>query len=130
VTSIDNITIRQARELASMFTTPIEVQPASSGISTMIGQKAIVRTYSAGVWFGVIQEKSGGEVIVSNARRLWFWKAAKSISLSAVALYGVDTDKSKITPPVNAVWLEAIEIIPCTDTAIASIEGARHAEAE
>ncbi|PZU22493.1 MAG: hypothetical protein DI589_11275 [Shinella sp.] len=104
---------------------------APSSISAhFIGKKAIIRTYSAGVWFGTVADKDGNEVVITDARRLWYWKAAKSISLSAVANFGVDQKASKITAPVPSVWLEAIEIIPATDDAIKSIEGAPHVEAQ
>lgn len=93
-------------------------------LSSMIGKKVIVRTYSAGVWFGTLSEKDGAEVILTNARRMWYWHAAESISLSGCALYGIKQDKSKIVAPVASVWLEAIEIIPTTEVATASIENA------
>ena len=96
----------------------------------MVGKKCIIRTYSAGVWFGEVVEKSGNEVIVKNARRMWQWWAAESISLSGVALYGIKPEKSKIAPAVESVWLEAIELIPATAKAIESIEGAPNVKAE
>lgn len=99
-------------------------------LNKMIGKKVIIRTHSAGNWFGELSEKDGNEVIIKNARRMWRWWAAESISLSACALYGIKRDKSKIVDAVPSVWLEAIEIIPCTDTAIKSIEGAENAKAE
>lgn len=124
---IENLTIGEARQLAALFGN--QNQP-SQGLSAMVGKKCIIRTYSAGVWFGEIEQKSGNEVIVKNARRMWRWWAAESISLSAVAKYGVKHDKSKIVEAVNNVWLEAIELIPCTDKAISSIEGAPNVKAE
>lgn len=124
---INSITIGQARELATLF-------GAASGIpqtlNAMIGKKVIVRTFSAGVWFGTLSEKSGAEVILTNARRMWLWKAKESISLSACAIHGIDQSASKIVAPVHSVWLEAIEIIPCSEASIASIEGAFHAKAQ
>lgn len=98
-------------------------------IKTMIGKKVIVRTYSAGVWFGTLTEKDGNEVILGGARRMWRWWAAESISLSAVSIHGINQAKSKIVQGVESVWLEAIEIIPCTDVAIGSLEGAENVEA-
>ena len=92
-------------------------------LKRMIGKKVIVRTYSAGVWFGLLEEKQRNEVILKNARRMFYWKANKGISLSACALYGV-RDESKIVEAVDSVWLEAIEIIPCTKISIESLEGA------
>ena len=124
---INSLTIGQAKELAALFGGASQQQQPSLA---MIGKKCIVRTYSAGVWFGEIAEKSGKEVIVKNARRMWRWWAAEGISLSAVALHGVKHDQSKIVAAVPAVWLEAIEIIPASDYAIASIEGAPNVKAE
>ena len=96
---------------------------------SLIGKKCIARTYSAGVWFGTVTQKEGNEVILSGARRMWRWWASESISLSAVALYGIKRNKSVIAAPVSVVWLEVIELIPATDVAIESIEGAEHAKA-
>lgn len=120
---LDQLTIGQAKELAALF-------GAQPGLSAMVGKKCIVRTYSAGVWFGEIAEKAGNEVIVKNARRLWRWYAVDGICLSAVSRNGIHQDKSRISAPVPAVWLEAIELIPAAATAIDSIEGAAHAQAE
>ena len=124
---INSLTIGQAKELASFF---CGAQPQQSGLNGMIGKKCVVRTYSAGVWFGEIAEKSGNEVILKNARRMWYWHAAESISLSAVALHGINQDKSKIVAAVPTVWLEAIELIPASDKAVASIEGAPNVKAK
>lgn len=125
--NINDLTIGQAKELASLLGAS-QPQQAST-LNSMVGKKCIIRTYSAGVWFGEIEQKSGNEVIVKNARRMWQWWAAKSISLSSVAVYGINQYKSKICPVVESVWLEAIELIPCTDVAITSIEGAKDVEA-
>ena len=124
--NINDLTIGQAKELAKFFTKTDKVE----GLSSLLGKKVIIRTYSAGVWFGELTEKSGSEVILKNARRLWRWKAVESISLSAVALYGIDQSQSKIVEAVPEIWLEAIEITPCTEKSIDSIEGAPNVEAQ
>ena len=125
---INSITIGQAKQLASLFNA---AQPQQqSGLNSMVGKKCIVRTYSAGVWFGDVAEKSGNEVIVKNARRMWKWRAAEGISLSSVALHGIMQDQSKIVEPVPSVWLEAIELIQASDKSSASIEGAPNVKAE
>lgn len=93
-----------------------------------MGKKVIIRTYTAGVWFGTLSEKDGKEVILNNARRMWYWKAKESISLSGVAVHGITGD-SRIAPAIEGVWLEAIEILPLTVEAITSIEEAPDAEA-
>ena len=129
--NINDLTIGQAKELTALFGNAQQQQqqqPAS--LNSMVGKKCVIRTYSAGVWFGEIAEKSGNEVIVKNARRMWKWWAAEGISLSSVALHGVKHDESRIVEAVPAVWLEAIELIPASDKAIASIEGALNVQAE
>ena len=124
---INTLTIGQAKELASLFGA---AQPQQSSLNSMVGKKCVVRTYSAGVWFGEVAEKSGNEVIVKNARRMWRWWAEEGVSLSSVALRGVKQEQSKIVESVPAVWLEAIELIPASDKATASIEGAPNVKAE
>ena len=127
--NINDLTIGQAKELAALFSGAQQQQQPTS-LNSMVGKKCVIRTYSAGVWFGEVAEKSGNEVIVKNARRMWKWWAAEGISLSAVALHGIRHDQSKIVESVPTVWLEAIELIPANDKAIASIEGAPNVQAE
>lgn len=126
--NINELTIGQAKELAGMFGNQHQQSP--TGLNGMIGKKVIIRTYSAGVWFGELSEKSGSEVTLKNARRMWRWWAAESISLSAVANWGVNQDKSKIVSPVESVWLDAIEIIQCTEIAIKSLEDSPYVKTE
>ena len=119
MTCINNLTIGEAKELAALFgnsnTTPTK-------ISSLIGKKCIIRTYAAGVHFGELIEKEGKEVILKNSRRLWYWKTAnKGISLNEVANSGLAKD-SKVCAAVDLIWLEAVEIIPCTKEAIENIE--------
>lgn len=129
---INDLTLGQIKEIQSikMHTPNVETEDTSKGLNGMVGKKVIIRTYSAGVWFGVLSEKSGNEVILTKARRMWRWWAKQGISLSAVALYGIKQDKSKIVEPVPFVWLEAIEIIPCREPAVEDLEGAENVKAE
>lgn len=83
----------------------------------------IVRTNRAGVFFAKIENIEGDVAELSEARRLWYWDGAAS--LSQMALEGVkrpDNCKFTVTVPAMTV-LGVIEIIPCTDKAVASIEG-------
>lgn len=81
----------------------------------------IVRTYSAGVFFGKIEKREGKEVTMSNARRIWYWDGAAS--LSQLALSGTSKpEKCKFPEAVPEVLLlEAIEILACTEKAAKSI---------
>lgn len=80
----------------------------------MIGKFVVIRTWAAGVHMGILEQKDGNEVILKDARRLWYWKGANT--LNEVSQEGVSSE-SKISQPVPSIWLEAIEIIPCSDKA-------------
>ena len=82
----------------------------------------IVRTYSAGVFAGEVIRREGREVEMANARRLWYWSGAAS--LSELAMRGTkDPQNCKFPTAVGRVVLtEAIEILDVTDEARASIE--------
>jgi hypothetical protein len=83
----------------------------------------IVRTYSAGVFAGTLESREGKEVVMTNARRLWYWDGAAS--LSQLAMEGVkNPENCKFPCEVDRVELtEAIEILDCTDAARESIAG-------
>jgi hypothetical protein len=125
--NIDDLTLKQIKEISALGVTK---QNESKGLNCMIGEKVIIRTCSAGVWFGELDQKDRNEVILKNARRMWRWCAKEGISLSGVAVHGINVDKSKIAEHVGMVWLEAIEIIPCADAAIFNIESAQNANPE
>ena len=87
-----------------------------------IGKKVIIRGDRSGVEFGELVEQNGSEVTLKNARRLWYWNVAAS--LSQLAMDGTKRPQDcKFTVTVNSITiLDAVEIIPCTDKAIKSIE--------
>ena len=82
----------------------------------------IIRTYSAGVFAGEIESKNGREVILKNARRLWQWSGAAT--LSQLCMEGVkNPQECKFPGEVEKViLLEAIEILDCTECAKNSIK--------
>ena len=86
-------------------------------------QKYIIRCDRAGVFYGEIAERRGSEADLVNVRRLWYWDGAAS--LSQLATEGVKAPRNckfTVTVPSMTV-LGVIEVIPCTDAAVASIEG-------
>nr|DAE11852.1 MAG TPA: hypothetical protein [Siphoviridae sp. ctD3x5] len=103
---------------------PVTVTEAKGINDFAIGKEVIIRTYSAGVWFGVLSQKAGNEVILTKARRMYKWWAKESISLSGVARHGIKQEDSKICGELDSVWLEAIEIIPVAGGAAESIRTA------
>ena len=88
-------------------------------------QKYIIRGDRSGVFYGEIAERNDREVKITNCRRLWYWDGAAS--LSQLALEGVTEPRNckfTVTVPELTV-LDAVELIPCTETACKSIDGVK-----
>lgn len=85
----------------------------------------IVRTYSAGVFAGYLEKKEGMEVTLRNARRIWYWEGAAS--LSQLAMDGTSKPENcKFPVEVSRVVLaQAIEILDVTEKAKKSIDGVK-----
>ena len=90
-----------------------------------IGKKVIVRGDHSGVEFGTLVAHKGSEVTLHNARRIWYWDGAATLSQLAKDGTAIPSN-CKFTVYVESITiLDAIEIIPCTDKAIKSIEGVK-----
>lgn len=85
-------------------------------------KKVIIRADRAGVFFGTIVRKDGNEVELKDCRRIWYWDG--SASISELAVHGTRKPaQCKFSVTVeNITILGVIEIIPCTEKAIESIE--------
>lgn len=82
----------------------------------------VVRTYSAGCFAGYLESEKGQEVVLSQARRLWQWSGAAS--LSQLAVDGSSNPggcKFPATTPMHKLY-QAIETIYATEAARKSIE--------
>jgi hypothetical protein len=82
----------------------------------------IVRSTHAGVFAGYIFKRVGQEVEMLNARRIWYWDGANS--LSQLAIDGTSKPQNCKFPAEVAqqTILEVIEVIPCTEKAQKSIK--------
>lgn len=82
----------------------------------------IVRTYSAGVFAGELVSRKGQEVVLKNARRIWYWQGAAS--LSQLAEEGTSKPEGcKFPCEVRRVeLLQTIEILDCSEKAKKSIK--------
>lgn len=91
-------------------------------MNTNVGKKVLIRGNRSGVEFGELVSQNGSEVTLKNARRIWYWNGAAS--LSQLAKDGTSNPSNcKFTVFVDSITiLDAIEIIPCTVKAIKSIE--------
>jgi len=100
-----------------------EVQEAKQETEELQKPFYIVRTYSAGVFFGHIKTREGKEIVMTNTRMLWYWDGAAS--LSQLAMEGTSKPANCIFPCAvdRVVLTEVIEILDCTDAAVKSIQG-------
>ena len=82
----------------------------------------IVRGDRSGVFFGRIVERHDREVTLTDCRRVWYWDGAAS--LSQLAAEGVKMPQNcRIAVPVQELTvLDAIELLCCTDEAVANIK--------
>lgn len=85
----------------------------------------IVRTYSAGVFAGYLQARNGKEVTLRQARRIYYWDGAAT--LSQLATDGTSKpDNCKFPVAVDKVELtEVIEVLTTTAKAKRSIDSVK-----
>lgn len=89
----------------------------------------IIRSYASGVFAGYVKERkselNGVNVILVNARRLWKWVGASS--LSQLAMEGVKKPNDCLFPcHVDSVEvMNVVEIIPATQECFESIKSVK-----
>ena len=91
----------------------------------------VIRSCAAGVHIGeeVSKRDSGGRMVVvlANARRLWRWRGANS--LSEVALHGVAQDYTRLAEPLPMHEVaDVVEVIEVSKAARASLTASRWAQ--
>ncbi len=119
---IDNLTYGELKQIAAMF---ISQKSEAVTVNGMIGKYVIVRCRDAGVHAGVLESYNGRECVLSESRRLWYWKPADNQKyLSGVAIAGLSRE-SKIGAPIHIHLTENCEIIECTQKAEKSIREAK-----
>jgi len=110
--NIEDLTIKQARELAAMFNL---AQPNVTQVSKphpMVGTYVIARCYSAGVHAGEVASVDGENVVLLNSRRLWSWTAKDGVALSGVAQHGLKSG-GKVDVINPQIYLTGVcELIP------------------
>jgi len=116
--NIEDITIKQARELAS----PSGVANAPRLSNPMIGRHVVARTFTAGVHIGTVVSQHGEETyLLKDARRLWKWEGA--FTLSEVATKGINSKGSRMAVEIPEILLTNVnEMIPTTPEARKTFE--------
>lgn len=123
--NIDELTYGQIKEIAKL--TCGTKQPSSSGLGNQfVGKYVIVRSRNEGINAGKVIELDDTEVILEDARRLYYHKPAnKELSwYEGVALEGLSKD-SKVGAEVTKLIVEDYSITICTKDAEKSIRGAK-----
>lgn len=119
---IDDLTIGEAKQLASMF----GGGAASNLAGSMVGEYVIVRSRNEGINAGVVEMADETGVILIGARRIWYHrpKVKTESWYEGVANHGL-SDDSKVSASVQRkVILEDYSMTLCTDEARQSIETA------
>jgi hypothetical protein len=101
---------------------PIAKTPSKEGM-----KYCIIRTYSAGVFAGYVDEKSKSKdekrADIYEARNIWYWHGASFLSQLAVDGVNDPNKKSKFPCAVNKIRLtEIITYFECTEKARKSIQ--------
>jgi hypothetical protein len=100
-------------------------QPEIEAENPLLGKYVIVRCKDAGVHAGVLESAHARECVLTDARRLWYWKPAIGKWLSAVANHGLH-EESKISETVTRIVLtENCELIQTSSEAEKSIRNIR-----
>lgn len=95
-------------------------------IKNLIGKKVIIRADRAGVFYGKLNEVEplGDklQVELTNLRRIWYWDGAAS--LTQLAVEGTKNPSGcKFTIMMKSAVIQGvIEVLPCSENAIESIE--------
>ncbi|MEE9510318.1 MAG: hypothetical protein V3V81_07470 [Candidatus Bathyarchaeia archaeon] len=124
---IDDLTIGEAKELASLFGNNSVKQ--SSLRDRYIGKYVICRTRNEGVNAGKVLALDETGVILEDARRLYYHKPInKNVSwYEGVAKDGVSSD-SRLGVAIEKIISEDYSLTVCTDVAEKSIRGAKDSE--
>ena len=91
----------------------------------MKAKKFIVRCSRAGVYYGEIVNQNGQEIEMANVRNIWYWSGAASVM--QLASDGVSRPKDcKFSVVVDSlILLDAIQVVPCTDKAVKSLDAVK-----
>jgi len=134
--NVEEMTIKEARDsleeykekyqkLCNLFGKESNLEQPSE----MKGKYVIIRSYDSGVHAGIfVSDKhtpSGRLITLKDARRIWYWDGAAS--LSELAVKGTSNpDKCKFPCTVDIIEIDRVsEVIPCTKKAEESIRAVK-----
>lgn len=71
-------------------------------------QMVVIRAHLAGVWHGTLVKKTDKEVTLTNAKRIWSWTGA--LSVSEIAKEGITGGKIGVATDVTLLRTDCVEI--------------------
>jgi len=97
---------------------------ATEPATKLKGKKYVIaRTYSAGVFAGYLDSRKGKEAVLLNARRIWYWAGAASLSQLAVDGTSKPTECKFPVEVPRIELMEVIEVLDVSEKARKSIAG-------
>ena len=87
-------------------------------------KKYIVRCHLAGVFYGEVVKHDKDEITMRNVRKIWYWEGACAVE--ELAANGTTRPENcKFTVKIDEMIIaNPVQIIPCTEKAVASLEKA------
>lgn len=92
-------------------------------MSNFIGKYVILRSISAGVFFGILKEINGNTATMSSVRKIHYQVGAAAVE--QLAEDGIKNIKeSRLTVVVSEMEIMSpVQIIPCTEKSIENLTG-------
>ena len=88
--------------------------------TNLINKKVLVRSYDAGVYFGMLTKVEDETVRMENVRNIWHWTGATC--LSQIANDGITGNR--VSPVVSSIVINRVcQIMPLTEKAVENLEG-------
>ena len=88
-----------------------------------IGIQAIIRCRDAGIHYGTVRDIDGRTVELANARRIWRWRGALTLTHLASETEALDSGWTRITPALPSyLLLDACEVLPLSAGAAARLD--------
>lgn len=122
--NIEDLTIKEVREISSLFNVSTRATLAQSKVlGDYTGKYVIVRTRNEGINCGFVKAHDDTGIVLTDARRIYYHKPKdKTMSwYEGVSISGLSKD-SKISNPVKEkAIIEDYSITVCSDTSKESL---------
>lgn len=118
---IDNLTIKEAKEIASIFSGQTS---KTSFLQRFVGKYVIVRSRNEGINAGFVKDIDETGVVLTEARRVWYHKPKdrKTTWYEGVSISGLSTDSMISVAVSEKVIVEDYSITVCTEVSQESIQ--------